>query len=220
MTNFLIRLNSWLWLLLIPAAVVAVALAVQVIRYLVKRVRLYILLTRDRKRGIVNLRPRRPLWWLVDVRHTYDFLLDLKDPETGLVTHTLAVKLIPTLMQGTEYSIGDMDRWHTKLNFLMPMPYGVLRLDFGYRKCLPRPVDKVFRRAPSGCIRVYLFHPHPFALTLGRRGERKHGPRRGIDELSVPLWREGVLLLDLANLRNLETASEEKRAGVLSPSLT
>ena len=217
MTKFWIALNSWLWFLLIPAIVVALVLAVQVIRFLIKRVRLYVLLTRDSRRGIVNLRPCRPLWWLAGPRGSCDLLLDLKDPATGQTTHTLAVKLIPTLMQGTEYSIGDMDRWHTKLNFLVPMPYGVLRLDFGYRKCLPRPVERVFRCAPAGCINVYLFHPHPYALTLGRRGIGKGRDRRAVDELSVPIWHEGVLLLDLATLRDMETAYEEKRAGILSP---
>ena len=216
MTNFWIALNSWLWFLLIPAVVVALVLAVQVIRFLIKRVRLYVLLTRDSRRGIVNLRPCRPLWWLAGPRGSCDLLLDLKDPATGQTTHTLAVKLIPTFMQGTEYSIGDMDRWHTKLNFLVPMPYGVLRLDFGYRKCLSRPVERVFRCAPAGCINVYLFHPHPYALTLGRRGIGKGRDRRAVDELSVPIWHEGVLLLDLATLRDMETAYEEKRAGVLS----
>ena len=217
MTKFWIALNSWLWFLLIPAIVVALVLAVQVIRFLIKRVRLCILLKRDSRRGTVNLRPCRPLWWLTGPRGSCDLLLDLKDSATGRVSHTLAVKLIPTLMQGTEYSIGDMDRWHTKLNFLMPMPYGVLRLDFGYRKCLPRPVERVFRHAPAGVIRAYLLHPHPYALTLGRRGIGKGRDRRAVDELSVPIWHEGVLLLDLATLRDMETAHEEKRAGILSP---
>lgn len=209
------KLSGWMMVLLILAAVVALTLLVQVLRFLRKRVRLWLTLTLDsrRKGSHVTLRPRRPLWWLVGTRRDYDFLFEVTGSAESRI---LAVKLIPTLMQGTEYSIGHFDRWESKLNFLMPLPHGVIRLDFGYRKCLPRPADRVFQRAPVGCMRVYLLHPHPFALTLARRGERrKSNAYRGTDELAVPLRREGVLLLDLHTLRSLGTADERAWAAVL-----
>ncbi len=217
MSPWLDRMNGWIWLGLILLAAVLLGFLAQVLRYVIKRVVLWGKLWLDHRRGRLILRPRRPLWWLLGTRCSFDFLMDLTDPETGRVTHTLAVKLISTLRQGTEYSIGDLDRWHAKTNFLVPTPRGVMMFDFGYRKCLPRPVDKVFRHAPLGVIRVYLFHPHPHALTMGRRGEERHNPYRGVTELGVPLWHEGVLLLDTESLRRLETAKPEVREAVLSP---
>jgi hypothetical protein len=144
----------------------------------------------------------------------YDFLVDLLHPDTGEPACTLAVKVIPTLRKTTEYCIGDMDRWQAKTNHLFPTARGVMMYDFGYRKCLPRPVARVFSQAPCGSIPVYLFHPHPHALTLEMRGVgRRH--RRRVIELSVPHWTEEVLLLDLNSLRKLETASREGQAGIL-----
>lgn len=217
MRPWLDRMNGWLWIGAFILAAVLLALLVQVVRGFIKRVLLWVKLTADSHRGRMVLRPRRPLWWLIGPRCSYDVLLDLKDPETGAVAHTLALKLIFTLRQRTEYSIGDMDRWHAKTNFLMPTARGVMMFDFGYRTCLPRPVDRVFRRAPAGVIRVYLFHPHPHALTMAHRGEDKRNAYRGVTELGVPLWHEGVLCLDLDSLRKLEKANAETRAAVLTP---
>lgn len=217
MRPWLDRMNGWIWIGLFLLAAVLLGFLVLVARFLIKRAVLWVKLMLDHRRGRIILRPRRPLWWLLGPRCTYDFLLDLTDPATGEVSHTLAVKLIPTLRQGTEYSIGDLDRWHAKTNFLIPGPRGVMMFDFGYRKCLPRPVDKVFRHAPLGAIRVYLFHPHPHALTLERRGEGRANAYRGVTELPPIIWREGVLLLDFADLRALEKADAEKRAAVLTP---
>lgn len=217
MTGLLLRLNSWLILAGILGAAILLGLAWQVVRYLWKRGKLYAALMRDRRRGLVDLRPCRPLWWLLGRRCDVDFYMDLKHPETGEVAHTLAVKLIPTLARGREYSVGNLDRWETKLNFLMPLPYGVIKLDFGYRRCLPRPVERVFRNAPLDAVKVYLFHPHPHALTLERRGfgrGRKREPA-GVSELPPVVRLEGVLLTDLANLRGLEKAEIEKRERIL-----
>jgi hypothetical protein len=146
--------------------------------------------------------------------------MDLKHPETGEVTHTLAVKLIPTLARGREYSVGNLDRWETKLNFLMPLPYGVIKLDFGYRRCLPRPVERVFRHAPYGAVKVYLFHPHPHALTPGRRGfgGRRQRESAEIVELPSHVWLGGVLLTDLSGLRVLEESECGKRERILGQS--
>ena len=147
----------------------------------------------------------------------YDFLVDLPHPDTGKTAYTLAVKVIPTLRKTTEYCIGDMDRWQAKTNHLFPTARGVMMYDFGYRKCLPRPVDRVFLNAPAGVIRVYLFYPHPHALTMERRGEDRHNAYRGVSEKCVPLWHEGVLCLDLDSLRKLETAGAETREAILTP---
>jgi hypothetical protein len=143
--------------------------------------------------------------------------VELPHPDTGETAYTLAVKVIPTLRKTTEYCIGDMDRWHAKTNHLFPTARGVMMYDFGYRKCLPRPVDRVFLNAPAGVIRVYLFYPHPHALTMERRGEDRHNAYRGVSEKCVPLWHEGVLCLDLETLRKLETAEKEVREAVLTP---
>lgn len=220
MTGFLLRLNSWLILIGILGAAILLGLAWQVVRYLWKRGKLYAVLMWDSRRGLINLRPRRPLWWLFGRRCDVDVYLDLKHPETGEVTHTLAVKLIPTLARGREYSVGDMDRWETKLNFLMPLPNGVIKLDFGYRRCMSRPVERVFRHAPFSAVKVYLFHPHPHALTLGRRGSGRGRKYRSPAEVAVlppMVWLEGVLLTDLANLRGLAGAEAEGRERVLCP---
>ena len=218
MTGFLLRLNSWLILVGILGVAILLGLAWQVVRYLWKRGKLYAVLMRDSRRGLINLRPRRPLWWLFGRRCDVDVYLDLKHPETGEVTHTLAVKLIPTLARGREYSVGDMDRWETKLNFLMPLPNGVIKLDFGYRRCLARPVERVFSHAPFSAVKVYLFYPHPHALTLGRRGSgrgRKYRSPAEVTVLPPMVWLEGVLLTDLANLRGLAGAEADMRERVL-----
>lgn len=211
MIAFLDHLNGWAWVLLILLMIPVLAYLVQLVRFVAKRARLYAALRRDSGGALpgVNLRPCRPLWWLFGYRTAYDFLLDLRDPATGSVTDTLAVKLIPTVMPGSEYNVADLDCWEHKLNFLVPMPYGVMRLDFGYRKCLPRRVDRVFRNAPAGAVRVYLFHPHPYALTRGRRGTGKSRPYDGdVTMLYAPVWQDGVLLTDLNSLRKLCGDSE------------
>ena len=217
MRPWLDRMNGWIWIGLFLLGAVAIAFLWRVARYLVKRVFLLVKLTADSKKGRIRLRPRHPLWWLCGRRLSYDLLVDLPDPDTGETAYTLAVKVIPTLRKTTEYAIGDMDRWHAKTNHLFPTARGVMMYDFGYRKCLPRPVDRVFLNAPAGGIRVYLFYPHPHALTLERRGEDRHNAYRGVSEKCVPLWHEGVLCLDLDSLRKLETAGAETREAILTP---
>ena len=217
MRPWLDRMNGWLWIGAFLLAAVAIAFLWRVARYLVKRVCLLVKLTADSKKGRIRLRPRHPLWWLCGRRLSYDLLVDLPDPDTGETAYTLAVKVIPTLRKTTEYAIGDMDRWHAKTNHLFPTARGVMMYDFGYRKCLPRPVDRVFLNAPAGVIRVYLFYPHPHALTMERRGEDRHNAYRGVSEKCVPLWHEGVLCLDLDTLRKLETADAETREAILTP---
>ena len=211
------RMNGWLWIVGFILAAVALAFLWWVGRYLVKRVVLLVKLTADSRRGRIALRPRHPLWWLLGRRWDYDLLLDLYDPHTGCTACTMAVKIIPSLRKTTEYCIGNMDRWDRKTNHLMPTGRGVMMFDFGYRKCIPRPVDRVFRNTPAGVIRVYLFHPHPHALTMEHRGEDRHNAYRGVSEKCVPLWHEGVLCLDLTTLRKLENADAETRAAVLTP---
>lgn len=217
MRPWLDRMNGWLWIGAFLLAAVAIAFLWRVARYLVKRVFLLVKLTADSKKGRIRLRPRHPLWWLCGRRLNYDFLVGLPHPDTGETAYTLAVKVIPTLRKTTEYCIGDMDRWHAKTNHLFPTARGVMMYDFGYRKCLPRPVDRVFLNAPAGVIRVYLFYPHPHALTMERRGEDRHNAYRGVSEKCVPLWHEGVLCLDLDTLRKLETADAETREAILTP---
>ena len=217
MRPWLDRMNGWLWIGAFLLAAVAIAFLWRVARYLVKRVCLLVKLTADSKKGRIRLRPRHPLWWLYGRRLSYDLLVDLPHPGTGEHAYTLAVKVIPTLRKTTEYAIGDMDRWHAKTNHLFPTARGVMMYDFGYRKCLPRPVDRVFLMAPAGVIRVYLFYPHPHALTMELRGEDKHNAYRGVSEKCVPLWHEGVLCLDLDTLRKLETADAETREAILTP---
>ena len=217
MRPWLDRMNGWLWIGAFLLAAVAIAFLWRVARDLVKRGFLLVKLTADSKKGRIRLRPRHPLWWLSGRRLNYDFLVDLPHPDTGETAYTLAVKVIPTLRKTTEYCIGDMDRWHAKTNHLFPTARGVMMYDFGYRKCLPRPVDRVFLNAPAGVIRVYLFYPHPHALTMERRGEDRHNAYRGVSEKCVPLWHEGVLCLDLDTLRKLETADAETREAILTP---
>ncbi len=217
MRPWLDRMNGWIWIGLFLLGAVAIAFLWRVARYLVKRVFLLVKLTADSKKGRIRLRPRHPLWWLCGRRLSYDLLVDLPDPDAGETAYTLAVKVIPTLRKTTEYAIGDMDRWHAKTNHLFPTARGVMMFDFGYRKCLPRPVDRVFLNAPAGVIRVYLFYPHPHALTMERRGEDRHNAYRGVSEKCVPLWHEGVLCLDLDTLRKLETADAETREAILTP---
>ncbi|MBR5124938.1 MAG: hypothetical protein IKU90_07370 [Clostridia bacterium] len=210
-------MNGWLWIGAFLLAAVAVAFAWRVGRYLIKRVMLLVKLTADSRRGNVTLRPRHPLWWLCGRRLNYDLLVNIPAPDTGRTAHTLAVKVIPTLRKTTEYCIGDMDRWDRKTNYLMPTARGVMMFDFGYRKCLSRPVDRVFLNAPAGVIRVYLFYPHPHALTFEHRGEDRHNAYRGVSEKCIPLWHEGVLCLDLDTLRKLELAEPDVRTSVLTP---
>ena len=61
MTGFLLRLNSWLILAGILGAAILLGLAWQVVRYLWKRGKLYAALMRDCRRGLIGLRPCRPL---------------------------------------------------------------------------------------------------------------------------------------------------------------
>ena len=215
MRPWLDRMNGWLWICAFLLAAVALAFLWQAARFLVKRAILWVNLTLDSRKGKLRLRPCRPLWWLFGLRFRHDCIVELTDPATGQAAYTLAVKLIPTLRRTTEYCIGDMDRWHAKTNYLFPTARGVMMFDFGYRKCRPRPVDRVFLHAPAGVVRVYLFHPHPHALTLERRGEDRHNAYRGVSERCVPLWHEGVLCLDLDSLRKLETADPRTREAVL-----
>ena len=217
MRPWLDRMSGLVWIGAFLLAVVAVTFTWCVMRYLIKRVLLWIKLTVDSRAGRVSLRPHHPLWWLCGGRFDYDFLLDLPDSDTGRTAYTLAVKVIPTLRKTTEYCIGDMEHWAVKTNYLMPTGRGVMMFDFGYRKCLPRPVNKVFLNAPVGVIRVYLFYPHPYALTFERRGEDKHNAYRGVSEKCVPLWHEGVLCLDLDSLRKLEKADGETRQAIMTP---
>lgn len=217
MRLWLDRVSGWFWIGQILLAALLLAAAWWVIRYAGKRVMLLVKLTVDSRRGRITLRPRHPLWWLCGRRLNYDFLAELPQPDTGRAAYTLAVKVIPTLRRTTEYCIGDMDRWHAKTNYLMPTGRGVMMFDFGYRKCRLRPVDRVFLHAPAGVIRVYLFHPHPHALTMAHRGEEKRNAYRGVSELAVPLWHEGVLCLDLDHLRRLETADGDVRMAILTP---
>ena len=209
------RLQVWVWIGLLILAAVLLAFLIRVIRFVVKRLSLLAELYMHHRQGRIVLRPHHLLWWLWDRRCRYDCLIELKNTETGDVSHTLAVKLIPTLRKTTEYCIGDMDRWQAKTNFLMPLPYGVIKLDFGYRKCRPRPVERVFLEAPYGSIPVYLFHPHPHALTTEKRGEGKRYRNHRVPELSIPCWQAGVLLMDLNTLRRLETAPPAKQMGML-----
>lgn len=217
MRPWLDRMNGWIWIGLFLLGAMALALVWWVVRYLVKRAFLLAKLTADSRKGRIALRPRHPLWWLCGRRLNYDLLVELPNPDTGKTAYTLAVKVIPTLRKTTEYCIGDMDRWQAKTNYLFPTARGVMMYDFGYRKCLPRPVDRVFLMAPAGVIRVYLFYPHPHALTMELRGEDRRNAYRGVSEKCVPLWHEGVLCLDLDSLRKLETADARTRESVLTP---
>ena len=61
MTGLLLRLNSWLILAGILGAAILLGLAWQVVRYLWKRGKLYAALMRDCRRGLIGLRPCRPL---------------------------------------------------------------------------------------------------------------------------------------------------------------
>lgn len=205
MSHWLYRVDGWLWIgAFILATTVAVAFVWRVGRYLIKRVLLLVKLTATVIREGSPCVPAIPCGG----RLNYDLLVELPDPETGRTVCTLAVKAVPILRKTTEYCIGDMDRWHRKTNYLLPTARGVMMFDFGYRKCLPRPVDRVFLHAPAGVIRVYLFYPHPHALTLEHRGEDKRNAYRGVSEKCVPLWHEGVLCLDLDTLRKPETAKK------------
>lgn len=217
MRPWLDRMSGWLWIGAFFLVAVAIAFLWRVARYLVKRVFLLVKLAADSQKGRMTLRPRHLLWWLWGRRLNYDFLLELPDSDTGSSAYTLAVKVIPTLRKTTEYCIGDMDRWHAKTNFLFPTARGVMMFDFGYHRCRPCPVDRVFLMAPAGVIRVYLFYPHPHALTLEHRGEDRHNAYRGVSERCVPLWHEGVLCLDLDSLRKLETADTQTREAILTP---
>ncbi len=199
----------WSWVLvgLVIATIPGFALALRFLRYAIKRIGLAVLLYRH------GARPRRPLWWLIPWRSACDCLLPLRDPATGQVTHTLAIQLIPTVLGGTEYCIGDMVRWQRQRTVLFPMARGVMPMNLGYRRLRPRSPERIFRRVPEGAVRVYLFHPHPWALTLsmGRQGGR-HQSYHGPAGITVPLWQKGILLLDLETLRKLLRGDPAARA--------
>lgn len=191
-------LKGFLWSLAILSSVFAVAWIWQILRFIIKRV---ILCFQIRKMGF-KIRPLRPLWWLIDLRNHCDLLIETPD----LPPKTLAVKLIPTVMQGSEYSIGEDGKWDHKLNFLVPLGMGVHMMNFGYRRCLPRRVK--FEKYPHA-VPVYLFHPHPFAITRGHRGERKWNV--DAHAVYVPLWVDDILFLDTASLRDLAKMLPEAR---------
>ncbi len=197
-------LKGFLWSIAILGSIIAVVWLWQIGRFIIKRI---ILRVRIGKMGF-KVRPLRPLWWLIDLRNRCDLLIETPD----MPSKVLAVKLIPTVMPGTEYSVGEGGVWDRKLNFLVPMSYGALMLNFGYRKCLARKVN--FDQYPQA-VPVYLFHPHPYAITRGHRGETKGNPYRGGNAVSVPLWIDDVLFLDVQALRNLVTMMPKGREMVL-----
>lgn len=214
MTGVWARLQVWVWMALLLLGAILLVTVIQIIRFVVKRATLLAKLSGDAREGRIALRPCRPLWWLTDRRRGYDCLVDIRDPETGKAAYTLAVKLIPTLRRTTEYCVGDMDRWRAKTNFLMPLPYGVVMLDFGYRRCRSRPVAKIFGGAPYGSIPTYVFHPHPHALTPEMRGDGRRYRHRKVLELSIPCRQEGVLMMDLDSLRRLAISSREQQEAI------
>ena len=196
--------KGFVWSVLILLSVFALAWLCQLLRFVIKRVILSIQIRRVGYR----VRPLRPLWWLIDFRNHCELLLETPD----MPTKVLAVKLIPSVMPGSEYSVGEGGAWDRKVNFVVPMGYGAHMLNFGYRKCRPRRVD--FDQYPSA-IPVYLFHPHPYAITRGHRGEAKGNPYRGGDTVSMPLWIENTLFLDMHSLRNLATMMPKGREMIL-----
>ena len=198
-------LKGFIWSILILASVIAVAWLWQILRFIIKRVILRFQIGRMGYR----VRPLRPLWWLVDLRNHCDLLLETRDP----IPKILAVKLIPTIMPGSEYSIGEKGKWDHKLNFLVPMGMGVHMMNFGYRRCLPRRVN--FHKYPHA-VPVYLSHPHPFAITRGHRGERKWNINARA--VSVPLWVDDTLMLDVQALRDLSSMMPEGREKMLGRS--
>ena len=187
--------KSILYLLGFFAIILAIAFVWQIGRFVVKRITFRL---RIKKLGMTIV-PQHLLWWLLDFRNRCDFLVKTPDAPS----RTLAVKLIPTLMQGSEYSVGEGNTWDHKLNFLVPFAHGTVMMHFGYRRCLPRHVN--FGAYPDA-IPVYLFHPHPYAIT---EGHREDGVRK--DNVNVPAWINGALFLDMASLRNLAVMSPEKR---------
>ncbi len=193
------KMLSWLWVLLVLVIPFILAFLLRVARYVVKRVYLLLYLRR------IGARSLRPLAWLIPWRTACDYLIALRDPQTGQVAKTLAIQLIPTVLGGTEYCIGHVERWYRKRNFLVPMARGIFTLDFGYRLLRPRRPERIFHRVPIGAVRVYLFHPHPFALTLALRSHGRYG---GVDTLTVPRWQEDILFLDLEGLRQLVAGDE------------
>ncbi len=205
------RIWSWVLVILILATIPATVLLVRLARFVCKRVKLAVALRR------MGAMPLRPLAWLIPWRSACDYRLPLRDPATGRVTHTLAIQLIPTVLGGTEYCLGDMERWQRQRSILMPMARSPMPMSLGYRRLRPRRADRIFRKAPPDAVRVYLFHPHPFALTLALRNHDVHNSYRGVDTVSVPLWREGILLLDLASLRVLAESEGRAREQVLTP---
>ncbi len=190
--------KGFLWSIAILASVFVVAWLLQIVRFIIKRVVFRICV----ERMGYKVRPLRPLWWLIDLRNHCDFLLETPD----MPPKVLAVKLIPTVMQGSEYSIGEDGKWDHKLNFLVPMGLGVHMMNFGYRRCLPRRVN--FHKYPHA-VPVYLFHPHPYAITRGHRGESKWNV--DAHAVSVPLWVDDILFLDTASLRDLAKMMPEAR---------
>ena len=176
---------------------------VQVAIFLVKRVKLWASLRSFRD----DIRYLRPLWWLIDIRNRCELLVKVAED------CVLAVKIVPTVMPSTEYSMQDRVHWDTKLNFLIPFGYGTVLMDFGYRKCVPRHTN--FHRYPHA-IPVYLLHPHPLAVTFGHRGGRRNRRQGALPE-SIPVWMDGVLLLDFRTLRSLWDMTSADREKLIRP---
>ncbi len=200
---------SWVLVFLILASLPAVAWLIRVLRFLVLRVRLMVEL------ALMGAKPLRPLAWLIGWRTACDYLLDLRDPDSGLVTHTLAIQLIPTVLGGTEYCVENIENWQRQRTILFPMSLGTLPMNLGYRRLRRRNRERIFRRVPRDAVRVYLFHPHPYALTLRLRGQKRRRSHPGENTLPVPLWREDVLLLDLQSLRLLASGETAVRRQIL-----
>ncbi len=190
---------SWVWVFLVLAVPFVLAGCVRVVRFAVKRVGLLLFL---RQCGAESL---RPLAWLIPWRRACDYLIPLRDPKTGQVTRTLAVQIIPTILGGTEYCVGDLVHWKRQRNVLIYR----IRFNTGYHRCRPRDPERVFRRVPYTAVRVYLFHPHPYVLSLGLRGQGRVMNAAAEDVLAVPFWQGDVLFLDLACLRRMVAGDEE-----------
>ena len=191
-------MKGFLYVLGFFAAIAAIALVWQVLRFLIKRITFRFGIT---KLGL-KIQPLYPLWWLIDLRNRCNVLLTIP----GESSRTLAVKLIPTLLQGSEYGIEADGSWVHRWNFLFPYQHGTMMMNLGYRKCLPRRVD--FNRYPDATP-VYLLHPHPFAVTAGRNDNKRRA-----QDIRIPSWIHGMLLMDMSSLRWMSTASQEEQKSI------
>lgn len=191
-------MKGYLYVLGFFAAIVVLALLWQVIRFLIKRIAFRLDIA---KLGLA-IRPQYPLWWLIDLRNRCNVLIEIPDKPD----RTLAVKLIPTLLQGSEYGIEADGTWVHQWNFLFPYQHGTMMMNLGYRKCLPRRVN--FGCYPDATP-VYLFHPHPFAITAGRSNAKKRA-----DGIPIPSQVDGVLLMDMSSLRWLAKSTPSERGAI------